>query len=427
MIKKILIFNYTGWNQVPASLIEGLKLNKDLQLFSTSRSNYGYDIMIEAGRGYLAYAHLNMGPENPKLIPWLLSAVLNEEEYNKECKELMDLCDLILIFDKMHKESTAHYYVGTPPNPLSKPDNDDVNDTVIKSLHRYAIKNYKNKIAFVDMEEKFTEAEMYGKYEHGQAGQCKVYFKTEKNMDLFWSPNVEPFPFASEERYFTAGKNFDSLWKEKDLDVTCLFTGERNEEQPWYTIMGYNRFEDLRRPQIKEVVKKYCIDCNLKFITTEQFDKKIYVEPETGETIDSKLYGVDFRELNLAYSLEYGDAVRHSYSYYSSLLRSKINIEGLPGNGAFYTGRMMESLANGCCYFYPTPSYNSDFPNGLIDGEVFIIYNSAKDLTEKIEYYLGHEEEMRTIAENGFNKLLKYHTSEVRAKEFISTCERYME
>ena len=33
---------------------------------------------------------------------------------------------------------------------------------------------------------------------------------------------------------------------------------------------------------------------------------------------------------------------------------------------------------------------------------------------------------MRTIAKNGFNKLLKYHTSEVRAKEFIETCERYM-
>ena len=33
---------------------------------------------------------------------------------------------------------------------------------------------------------------------------------------------------------------------------------------------------------------------------------------------------------------------------------------------------------------------------------------------------------MTIIAENGFNKLLKYHTSEVRAKEFIETCERYM-
>ena len=87
---------------------------------------------------------------------------------------------------------------------------------------------------------------------------------------------------------------------------------------------------------------------------------------------------------------------------------------------------MMESLANGCCYFYPTPTYNADFPNGLIEGEDFVIYNSDEDLIEKIEYYLSNEDEMRAIAKNGFNKLLKYHTSEVRAKEFIETCEKYM-
>ena len=86
----------------------------------------------------------------------------------------------------------------------------------------------------------------------------------------------------------------------------------------------------------------------------------------------------------------------------------------------------MESLANGCCYFYPTPTYNADFPNGLVDGEDFIIYNNSEDLIEKIEYYLSHESEMKTIAENGFNKLIKYHTSEVRAKEFLETCERYL-
>jgi hypothetical protein len=46
LIKKILIFNYTGWNQVAASLTEGLKLNKQLELFSTTKANYGEDILI---------------------------------------------------------------------------------------------------------------------------------------------------------------------------------------------------------------------------------------------------------------------------------------------------------------------------------------------------------------------------------------------
>ena len=40
---------------------------------------------------------------------------------------------------------------------------------------------------------------------------------------------------------------------------------------------------------------------------------------------------------------------------------------------------------------------------------------------------MAHQEEARKIAARGFTKLLKYHTSEVRAREFINTCERYME
>ena len=121
-----------------------------------------------------------------------------------------------------------------------------------------------------------------------------------------------------------------------------------------------------------------------------------------------------------------GECVKHHHNYFDILSRVKINIEGRPGHNAFYTGRMMESLANGCCYFYPNPNYRPDFPNGLIDGEDFIIYNTPEDLVERLHYYLNHPDEMRTIAESGFDKLLKYHTSEVRAKEFIETCERYM-
>jgi len=57
-----------------------------------------------------------------------------------------------------------------------------------------------------------------------------------------------------------------------------------------------------------------------------------------------------------------------------------------------------------------------------------VIYDkeNLNDLIEKIKYYLNNKEELKRIAKNGFNKLIKYHTSEVRAKEFIETCERYM-
>ena len=145
----------------------------------------------------------------------------------------------------------------------------------------------------------------------------------------------------------------------------------------------------------------------------------VFLSDDRVRDIDRKIYGFESNEL--------AGTILHHYSYYDTLLKSKISIECPQHTGfGFYTYRMWESIANGCCYFYPTPTYNVDFPNGLIDGEDFIIYHSPDELIEKIEYYLSHEEEMRTIAENGFNKLLKYHTSEVRAKEFIETCEKYM-
>ena len=168
------------------------------------------------------------------------------------------------------------------------------------------------------------------------------------------------------------------------------------------------------RTAIKDALREYYGD-NEKYNFDNVFDFGDAINRE----IDNKIYGFNKGEL--------GVALRHHHSYYEILLRSKISVECPQYIGwGFYTYRMMESLANGCCYFYPTPTYNVDFPNGLIDGEDFIIYAGADDLIKKIEYYLLHEDEMRTIAESGFNKLLKYHTSEVRAKEFIETCEKYM-
>ena len=56
MIQKVLIFNYTQWNQVVCSLIEGLKLNKNLKLYSTTETNYAKDISIKPKHRYFPFA-----------------------------------------------------------------------------------------------------------------------------------------------------------------------------------------------------------------------------------------------------------------------------------------------------------------------------------------------------------------------------------
>ena len=225
--------------------------------------------------------------------------------------------------------------------------------------------------------------------------------------------NVEPIAFSTEERYFAGGRNFDNVWQNKDIDISCLFRTQ-----------AYKEGGDLQRSNIKLTVKEHCdIMGNIKHIVGDVYDS---VEVDPIEEIERQINGMDISLYKFTNDKNLGRPRRHHSTYYSTLLRTKINIEGLPGQHAFYTGRMMESLANGCCYFYPKPNYRADFPNGLIDGQEFIIYNTPEDLVERLHYYLNHPDEMRTIAENGFNKLLKYHTSEVRAKEFIETCERYM-
>ena len=82
----------------------------------------------------------------------------------------------------------------------------------------------------------------------------------------------------------------------------------------------------------------------------------------------------------------------------------------------------------GCCLFLPTPAYNVDFPNGFKDKENVVIYDkdNPNDLIDKINYYLNNRDDLKRIAKSGFENLLKYHTSEARAKEFIETCERYI-
>jgi len=424
VIKKVLIFNYTQWNQVVCSLIEGLKLNKNLELYSTTETSYAKDISIKTKHCYFPFAtvgdvNYELDDDNnvisgPPPDMNVHSAVVEEDSYNDECKNLMAECDLIIIFDAGHHLSSAHYYIideknkGIPVVKYSGREN-----TLVYHLHEYAVDNYKNKIVMVDPTDWSAAHEMYGKYKGGHPKDCKIYFKREKDLDLEWEENVEPIAFSTEERYFTGGRNFDNIWQNKDIDISCLFRTQ-----------AYKEGSDLQRSNIKLVIKEHCdIMGNIKHIIGDVYDS---IEVDPIEEIERQINGMDISSYNFRNDKTLGRPRRHHSTYYNTLLRTKINIEGLPGQRAFYTGRMMESLANGCCYFYPKPNYRADFPNGLIDGEDFIIYNTPEDLVERLHYYLNHPNEMRAIAQNGFNKLLIYHTSEVRAKEFIETCERYM-
>ncbi len=72
----------------------------------------------------------------------------------------------------------------------------------------------------------------------------------------------------------------------------------------------------------------------------------------------------------------------------------------------------------GCGGFLLT-NYQEDFLSFFEPGVDYVYYEGRRDLLEKIDYYIEHEEERKEIAENGHMKVLEYHTYEKRLEEII--------
>lgn len=65
-------------------------------------------------------------------------------------------------------------------------------------------------------------------------------------------------------------------------------------------------------------------------------------------------------------------------------------------------------------------NYQADFLDYFVPGEDFVYYEDRKDLLQKIEYYLIHEEERQAIAKNGHDKMAAGHTYRHRIREILT-------
>ena len=95
--------------------------------------------------------------------------------------------------------------------------------------------------------------------------------------------------------------------------------------------------------------------------------------------------------------------------------RSKINLNLTLRN--IRTGiplRIWDILAaGGFCITNYQPELEMYFENG----KDLVYFESRKDLADKVKYYLEHEDERRTIALNGYNKVKQQHTYQHRFDE----------
>ena len=58
----------------------------------------------------------------------------------------------------------------------------------------------------------------------------------------------------------------------------------------------------------------------------------------------------------------------------------------------------------------------------LVDGVDYVSFDSIKDLTDKAEHYLHHEDERIKILVNGYRKVCNYHTYQHRIEEILKLC-----
>jgi spore maturation protein CgeB len=72
----------------------------------------------------------------------------------------------------------------------------------------------------------------------------------------------------------------------------------------------------------------------------------------------------------------------------------------------------------GCEGFLIT-NYQAELPEHFNIGEDLEAYSSLDDLMGKCEYYLSHDKERREIAHNGFEKVKKYHTYDIRLTQML--------
>ena len=362
-----------GWHQVIASLVEGLISSPHITVFSTTEFNYGYKVLLKNSRRKSQTTHLNYT---------YYTSIINEDLYIEECEEKAEECDLIVIMDGLYGPTT--YFKNEK-------------EEVVSHLHHYMLVNYREKVVFIepgDLRKPYNNVE--NKIEYAPGPECippyyKVYFRREKDLDKIYNDNVVSIPFSAEERYFTGGKDFEKIWDNKKLDMVSLFLGKSWEDGNSRTKTKKILVENFKNND------KCIVDCL-------SLEHTIYdASPKPG-------FGRTHREEGEAF------------------LQACISVDGEPGRGCYYTDRMFKSLAAGCCLFLPTPAYNVDFPNGFKDGIDVVIYDkhNLNDLVNKIEYYLNNKKELKRIAKKGFENLLKYHTSEVRTKEFLDICERHM-
>lgn len=240
---------------------------------------------------------------------------------------------------------------------------------------------YAGDVAFVGS---LYERNSYDKLKHTLPPYLQGYFDAvmEAQMNISGANIIEPMLttdiLEQLEQYFKLEKSEGSF-----SDIGLIFQT---------TVLGFKIAELERRRALIELSKRFRVN--------------VYSNSDVSDLVRIRYMG--------------------SVDYWSEMPRvfreSKINLNfTIPNIKSGIPLRIWDVL--GAKGFLLT-NYQAEIPLYFTEGEDLVCFDGIEDLKEKTAYYLLHEKERRVIAENGYQKVKKYHTYLNRIEEILKIVEK---
>ncbi len=219
------------------------------------------------------------------------------------------------------------------------------------------------------------------------------FYKYLKNVNYYTMGYLRAIMAAQKDLYgdFILEKLLDENILGELRRVCPLEKGEDEWESDAWIYANYFLARKLTGEQRAEILK----------LIAEKYPVRLY-------TAD-KISGMD--KVELCGPVDYVKEMPHVFK------NTKINLNMTLRS--IWTGIPLRAMdVMGCGGFLLT-NYQADFLDFFEPGVDYVYYSDNNDLMKKIDYYLCHEDERRSIAENGYNKVKANHTYADRVQIMI--------
>lgn len=176
-------------------------------------------------------------------------------------------------------------------------------------------------------------------------------------------------------------------------------------DESWVRTRNYKNTHILRQgisTQDNELGKKADTVNEIVFTGSIYGERALFVKAL------KELYGPRFRVVNDAFG-------RRLYDLAAS---TKVFVAPkYPQDNFYWSNRIYQILGSGGFLIHPKLDGLAD--EGFIDGENIVLYRNGRELREKIDYYLEHDDEREKIRKAGHKHVTENYTYSKRVKDFL--------